>query len=464
MAITALLIIIGLSLKLTRSLLRPIHVITAEATRFAAENGTDAEITHTKSWKNTTVTITNTDWTSDSFVIQDWADWQGSWDMLASVYDPDWVADDAFDYNNMKNKPTIPSTAADVWALPNTTKYWASLDLSLNTTTYVITAQLKDQDWNNLWTAKTIDLPLESVVVSGSYNKTTKEVELVLENWTKITFSVADLVAWLQSEITTTNKLDADLVDDSTSTHKFVTSTEKSTWNWKQDAIQDLATIRLNASAWANAASTIANYWDIVTHDADEFAAATHTHQISDVSWLQTALNWKAASTHSHAISDVTGLQDALDGKAASSHTHAISDVTWLSDALAGKADASDLDTLENTVSNLSDTVDWKQDKLVSWTNIKSVNWNSLLGSWNLVLHSSISVTLSASWWSNKTQTVTATWVSSSNSVVVSPAPANIEDYTESKIYCSAQWTNTLTFTCDTVPSSAITVNVVILN
>jgi len=34
--------------------------------------------------------------------------------MLASVYDPTGVADDAFDYNNMKNKPTIPSTAADV--------------------------------------------------------------------------------------------------------------------------------------------------------------------------------------------------------------------------------------------------------------------------------------------------------------------------------------------------------------
>ena len=38
MTITALLMIIGLSLRLTRSLLRPIHVITAEATRFATEN------------------------------------------------------------------------------------------------------------------------------------------------------------------------------------------------------------------------------------------------------------------------------------------------------------------------------------------------------------------------------------------------------------------------------------------
>ena len=47
-----------------------------------------------------------------------------------------------------------------------------------------------------------------------------------------------------------------------------------------------------------------------------------------------------AAKSHSHAISDVTGLQSALDAKAASSHTHAVSDVTGLQDALDAKADA----------------------------------------------------------------------------------------------------------------------------
>lgn len=121
--------------------------------------------------------------------------------------------------------------------LPWTTKYWASLDMSINTTTYVITAQLKDQDGNNLWTAKTIDLPLESVVVSGSYNAQTKKVVLTLQNWSTIEFSVADLISGLQTEITTTNKLDADLVDDSESSNKFVSASEKSTWNWKQNKL-----------------------------------------------------------------------------------------------------------------------------------------------------------------------------------------------------------------------------------
>jgi hypothetical protein len=38
-------------------------------------------------------------------------------------------------------------------------------------------------------------------------------------------------VAGLQSEITSSNKLDADLVDDSTSTNKFVTASDKTTWS-----------------------------------------------------------------------------------------------------------------------------------------------------------------------------------------------------------------------------------------
>lgn len=122
---------------------------------------------------------------------------------------------------------TVPTTANDVNALPNTTKYAASLSLSINQTTYVVTAQLKDQDGNNLGTAGTIDLPLESVVVSGEYDSANKKIVLTLQDGSTIDIPVADLVAGLQSEITSTNKLDADLVDDSTSANKFVTSAEK---------------------------------------------------------------------------------------------------------------------------------------------------------------------------------------------------------------------------------------------
>lgn len=81
---------------------------------------------------------------------------------------------------------------------------------------------------------------------------------------------------------------------------------------------------------------------DVVLDATDVGAApAVHTHAISDVTGLQTALDGKAPTTHTHAISDVTALQTALDGKAATVHAHAISDVTGLQTALDGKAASS---------------------------------------------------------------------------------------------------------------------------
>lgn len=101
--------------------------------------------------------------------------------------------------------------------------------------------------------------------------------------------------------------------------------------------------------------------------------------------------------------------------------------------------------TIENAITN---------------TGVLSVNGHT----WELNLYSTISVTLTTAWWSASTQSVTATWVTASNSVIVSPAPSSISDYSDNWVYCSAQWTNSLTFTCDSTPSNDITVNVVIMN
>lgn len=97
----------------------------------------------------------------------------------------------------------VPTTAADISALPNTTKYASALSLTINSQTFVITGQLKDQNGDNLGTAQTIDLPLESVVVGGSYDSQTKKVILTLQNGNTVEFSVADLVDGLanQSEL-----------------------------------------------------------------------------------------------------------------------------------------------------------------------------------------------------------------------------------------------------------------------
>lgn len=72
----------------------------------------------------------------------------------------------------------------------------------------------------------------------------------------------------------------------------------------------------------------------------------------------------------------------------------------------------------------------------------------------NSIIQSTI--TLTTSGWSNKTQNVTVTGVTSNNLVLV-----NVND--GSSVKCTAQSNNTLTFTCDSTPTSNITVDVAVL-
>lgn len=165
---------------------------------------------------------------------------------------------DTFSANATANKTiniTVPTTAADVNALPSSTKYGASITVSINSTDYKITTTLKDQDGNTLGTAQVIDLPLESVVVNGTYDAQNKKIVLTLENGNTIDIPVGDLVAGLQTEITAQNPLNADLVDDGTSTHKFTTA----------------ANLTKLAGIEAGAEVNVQPDWDQATDTADDF-------------------------------------------------------------------------------------------------------------------------------------------------------------------------------------------------
>lgn len=72
-------------------------------------------------------------------------------------------------------------------------------------------------------------------------------------------------------------------------------------------------------------------------------------------------------------------------------------------------------------------------------------------------------VTLASGSWSSLTQTVTATGVTSSSVVMVSADPASLAAYTAAGVYCSAQGTNSLTFSCTTAPTANLTVNVLVV-
>ena len=74
-----------------------------------------------------------------------------------------------------------------------------------------------------------------------------------------------------------------------------------------------------------------------------------------------------------------------------------------------------------------------------------------------------ISVTLPANGWSNNEQTVSAGGVTANSNVIATYAPASREEYQGAGIYLSAQGEGTLTFSCDSAPTEAVTANVILL-
>ena len=189
---------------------------------------------------------------------------------------------------------TVITSHQDISGKADKSAAIGSLSLSLDSTNYKITLSGTKVDGTTFTVSDVIDLPLESVVVNGSYNNTTKKVVLTLQSGSTVEFSVADLVSGLQSEITSTNKLSADLIADGT-TNKVVTASEKTTWNGKQDALT-------NADVLTGITSTKVSNWD---------NAATNSHTHSNKSVLDgisstDITNWNSKTAN---VGTVTGVK-----------------------------------------------------------------------------------------------------------------------------------------------------------
>ena len=77
---------------------------------------------------------------------------------------------------------------------------------------------------------------------------------------------------------------------------------------------------------------------------------------------------------------------------------------------------------------------------------------------------STTTASIATTGWSSNTKTVSVTGVTASNNVIVAPAPASMSAWTTAGVYCSGQASGTLTFTCTTIPTAALTANVLILS
>ena len=92
--------------------------------------------------------------------------------------------------------PTTPTATTHAVSKAYADTFGKTIELTIDSSTYVMTAKLKDAGGNTLST-QTIDLPLETMVVGGSYDNVNKKVVLTLDNGNTVEFSVADLVSGL---------------------------------------------------------------------------------------------------------------------------------------------------------------------------------------------------------------------------------------------------------------------------
>lgn len=112
----------------------------------------------------------------------------------------------------------------------------------------------------------------------------------------------------------------------------------------------------------------------------------------------------------------------------------------------------------------------YKLDKTSGWSVTVRENYTKVVAgaglssTWSngsITLKTSIATaTLTVAGWDNNTQTVNVSGVTASNAVIVSPAPASGAEWASCGVVCTAQASGNLTFSCDTTPSAAITVNV----
>lgn len=324
-------------------------------------------------------------------------------------------------YNDLSNKPTIPTNTSqltndsgfitkdvdDLTYYTLATNTGSYVELEINTTNYVATLSLKNSS-GTIISSDSIDLPLESVVVSGAYDDSNQKIVLTLQNGNTIDIPVGDLIAGLQTEITSSNKLASDLVNDSNSANKFVTTGEKATWNGKQNAITNSSKLSASLVSGLSTVATSGSYndlsnkptipaevtentvsgWGFTKNTGTYSKPSTGIPKTDLASSVQTSLGKADTALQSISSSDVTTAlgytpYNSTNPNGYTSNTGTITGVKMNGTTVASSGVAN-----LGTVITSHQDISGKQDVLVSGTNIKTINNQSILGSGNITIQS----------------------------------------------------------------------------
>ena len=272
-------------------------------------------------------------------------------------------------YNDLTNKPSIPSISGLATETYVNTQIGAIdipsalSDLTADSTHRVVTDAEK-----TAWNAKSD--------FSGSYNDLTNKPSIP---------SISGLATETYVDEAVSTKANASHLHDD----RYYTESEiDSKLATKSDTTHTHSGVYDVSGAAASALSSANSYTDAEIETLSETVAtkanATHSHAISGVTGLQSALDNKSAvghthgdiyytetevnsllsgkanTSHSHTIENITNLQSTLNSKAASNHTHSdIYTETEVDELLEGKANSSHTHTIAN-VSGLQSALDSK--------------------------------------------------------------------------------------------------------
>ena len=479
-------------------------VSTVNSLCTVATSGKYCDLTWTpdlSGYQTTTNMVCNLSWADNSHypsakAVADALQCAWAWDMLASVYDPCNKQANAFDYCNFINTPTIPTdncqlanscgyttctgtvVASDLNAyaksctLCTVATSWKYCDLTWTPT--IPAAQIQSDWWQTCNTCKDYikNKPnLCTVATSGKYCDLTGTPTIPtnnnqLTNWCGYTTCTGTLVA---SDLTPYAKT-CDLKTVATS-GKYCDLTwtptiptdncQLANWCWYTTCTWTLVASDLNGYAQTSSLCTVATtgkYCDLTGQPTIWSASLSICRN-----W--TLVNSFSANATSNVSVDISVPTDTCQlansawfttctGTLTSSN---ISDAAYASTWNWVTTTAPSKNAVYDKISTMCTVPSW-------WSCWQVLTKTSTWCAWcNATTHSTTTVSLCSACWSSCSQTVSATWVTASNTVIVSPAPANIQDYADAWVYASAQWSGTLTFTAETEPENDIVVNVLIM-
>ena len=357
----------------------------------ATGNGISS-ITSSKSWKTTTVTITETSWNVDTFQIQDWQDWEWAWDVLwpSSSVNGNVVL---FDWTTGKlikdSWKTLPSVIDNLTSTSTTDALSANQWKVLNTSISTINSKIPSEatSSNKLADKNYVDDSINSVT---AYYITKNAAWAQFATYAELD-AATTFYSWWVVRVPTRNDycivLDDENYDHATTRYIYNTNWEYQ-YTVNETALTQAQMDALNSGItstkvgnYDTALTTIWWYWDIVTYDASDFYSSSnpswYTSNVGTITWIK--MNGASKWT-----SWVVDLWTVITEHQALKTINSTSLVwTW---------NISVQPTLESwtnikTVNNTSLLGSWNvavQPTLVSWTNIKTVWWVSVLWSWDV--------------------------------------------------------------------------------